>query len=345
MDRVSELRSRQRAGRPLLGDRGPVDPLQPVPERDLRADPEQARRRADRRGGRLLRHRQGLRPRWRRVRHPHAKRSWPRWPPGRRERSRSPISSSFAEIDPIYFDKPYFLAPHGKNGDRAYELLRKVMEETNKVAIATFVMREKQYLVAVRPEKNALVLETLLFADEVRDPVEEIDVLPVTGELRGPRDRHGQAAHRLDDDGLGARALPRHLPGAGRGADRPKAPGHRRAQPSTRAEPAPVVDLLAALQASVTAAKGARGRLERGLEGRAGAARSQGRGDRAAAGRRARDAATRAAEPGRKPAAASRSELLRQAGELNVAGRSKMSREELEQAVAEASRPRRRKAS
>ena len=84
-----------------------------------------------------------------------------------------------ADIDPIYFDKPYFLAPHGKNGDRAYELLRRVMAETNKVAIATFVMRDKQYLVAVRPEKAALVLETLLFADEVRDPVKEIDVLPV----------------------------------------------------------------------------------------------------------------------------------------------------------------------
>ena len=84
-----------------------------------------------------------------------------------------------ADIDPIYFDKPYFLAPHGKNGDRAYELLRQVMSDTNKVAIATFVMRDKQYLVAIRPEPAALVLETLLFADEVRDPAEEIDVLPV----------------------------------------------------------------------------------------------------------------------------------------------------------------------
>ena len=84
-----------------------------------------------------------------------------------------------AQIDPIYFDKPYFLAPQGKSGDRAYELLRRVMAETNKVAIGNFVMRDKQYLVAVRPEQSALVLETLLFADEVRDPVEEIDVLPV----------------------------------------------------------------------------------------------------------------------------------------------------------------------
>ena len=78
-----------------------------------------------------------------------------------------------ADIDPIYFDKPYFLAPHGKNGDRAYELLRQVMADTNKVAIATFVMRDKQYLVAIRPEPSGA---------RARDA-------PVRG--RGPRPRRG----------------------------------------------------------------------------------------------------------------------------------------------------------
>ena len=164
-----------------------------------------------------------------------------------------------ADIDPIYFDKPYFLAPHGKNGDRAYELLRRVMEETNKVAIAIFVMREKQYLVAVRPEKSALVLETLLFADEVRNPVEEIDVLPVEASFEkretemaklliesmttewSPESYHDTYRERVED------LIEQKRQGAVIVTEGP------------RDEPAPVVDLLAALQASVSAARGRSG--------------------------------------------------------------------------------------
>jgi DNA end-binding protein Ku len=161
-----------------------------------------------------------------------------------------------SEIDPIYFDKPYFLAPHGKNGDRAYELLRRVMAETNKVAIATFVMRDKQYLVAVRPDKGALVLETLLFADEVRDPVEEIDVLPVEATFEK---RETEMAKLLIDSMTTA-----WEPKTYRDTYRErvedlidqKRQGAVVVTDGPRAEPAPVVDLLAALQASVSAAKG-----------------------------------------------------------------------------------------
>ena len=142
-----------------------------------------------------------------------------------------------AEIDPIYFDKPYFLAPHGKTGDRAYELLRRVMAETNKVAIGTFVMREKQYLVAIRPEQAALVLETLLFADEVRDPVKEIEVLPVEATFE---QREIEMAKLLIDSmttRLAAGKLRRHVSRACRGADRPEAPGSccRQRGPACRA--------------------------------------------------------------------------------------------------------------
>ena len=160
-----------------------------------------------------------------------------------------------SEIDPIYFDKPYFLAPHGKNGDRAYELLREVMAETNKVAIASFVMRDKQYLVAVRPEKDALVLETLLFADEVRDPAKEIDVLPVEATFEK---REIEMAKLLIDSMTTA-----WKPESYRDTYRErveelidqKRQGTVVVSDGPRAEPAPVVDLLAALQASVTAAK------------------------------------------------------------------------------------------
>ncbi len=250
-----------------------------------------------------------------------------------------------ADIDPIYFDKPYFLAPHGKNGDRAYELLRQVMAETNKVAIATFVMRDKQYLVAVRPEKSALVLETLLFADEVRDPVEEIDVLPVKATFE---DRETQMAKLLIDSMTTAWEPERYQDVYRQRVEElidQKRTGTLVVSEGPRAEPAPVVDLLAALQASVNAARGrfevpsaASGRPDEPAE-RAGRAR-------AAATRKAKAPAREAG--GQKAAGASRAELLRRAGELLIAGRSKMSREELEQAVAEAeasSGTRRRRAS
>jgi DNA end-binding protein Ku len=82
------------------------------------------------------------------------------------------------EIDPIYFQKTYYLAPQGEGAERAYGLLRQAMAATGKAGIATFVMRGKQYLAAVRAEEDVLVLETMFFADEVRDPRDEIENLP-----------------------------------------------------------------------------------------------------------------------------------------------------------------------
>ncbi|MBW3552016.1 MAG: Ku protein [Gemmatimonadetes bacterium] len=75
-------------------------------------------------------------------------------------------------IDPMYFDRAYFLTPGG-NSTKAYRLLAATMEETNRAGIATFVMRTKEYLVAILAENGILRAETLRFHDEVR-PVEEI---------------------------------------------------------------------------------------------------------------------------------------------------------------------------
>lgn len=80
------------------------------------------------------------------------------------------------EIDPIYFEHTYFLAP-GAGGERAYALLQKAMEKTQKIAIGRVVMRNKQYLAAIRPYGRALALETMFFPDEVRD-VEDLSELP-----------------------------------------------------------------------------------------------------------------------------------------------------------------------
>jgi DNA end-binding protein Ku len=82
------------------------------------------------------------------------------------------------EIDPIYYQKTYYIAPNDDGATRAYALLLKAMEKADRVGIATFVMRSKQYLTAIRPQSKVLTLETMYFADEVRDPRKELDRLP-----------------------------------------------------------------------------------------------------------------------------------------------------------------------
>jgi DNA end-binding protein Ku len=75
-----------------------------------------------------------------------------------------------AEVDPIYFDHPYFLVPAGESEGtlRAYQLLVEAMGSSERVALGRFVMRTKEYLVAVRVRDQALALTTMLFHDEVR---------------------------------------------------------------------------------------------------------------------------------------------------------------------------------
>ena len=74
-----------------------------------------------------------------------------------------------SQIDPIYYDHPYYLAP-GTGGAKPYRLLLEAMEETGKVAIARVVIRSKEQLVAVRPMGVALGMATMLFPDEVLPP-------------------------------------------------------------------------------------------------------------------------------------------------------------------------------
>jgi DNA end-binding protein Ku len=97
------------------------------------------------------------------------------------ERSRAIEITDFVDlesIDPVYYRTTYYLAPEGKGSDKPYALLRKAMLESGKVAIATLVMRNKEYLVAIRPEAEALALETMYFADEVRSPGRDLPALP-----------------------------------------------------------------------------------------------------------------------------------------------------------------------
>ena len=85
------------------------------------------------------------------------------------------------EIDPIYFRKAYYLAPQD-GAEKPYRLLERALEETGKVAIAKIVIRNKQHLAALRAADGVLVLETMYYADEVRQP----EQVKGGGQLRKP---------------------------------------------------------------------------------------------------------------------------------------------------------------
>ena len=99
------------------------------------------------------------------------------------------------EIDPIYYDHPYFLSPD-KGGDKAYALLLKAMEDSGKVAIGRVVIRTKEYLAAIRPyEGKALALETMLFPDEIVD----VDDVPGVPKRQRIGDKEMRMAKQLID--------------------------------------------------------------------------------------------------------------------------------------------------
>jgi len=74
-----------------------------------------------------------------------------------------------AEVSPLYFDRAYYLTPAG-DSNKAYRLLAAVMEDTNKAGIATFVMRDREYLIAILAQGGILRAQTMRFADELRAP-------------------------------------------------------------------------------------------------------------------------------------------------------------------------------
>ncbi|RNI32716.1 Ku protein [Hanamia caeni] len=76
-----------------------------------------------------------------------------------------------SEISSLYYETPYYLEPD-KSGTRPYKLLLEALEKTKKVGIATFVMRNKEALAVLRPEKNVIVLNKIRFEQEIRDPAE-----------------------------------------------------------------------------------------------------------------------------------------------------------------------------
>ena len=164
-----------------------------------------------------------------------------------------------ADIDPVYYDTAYHLAPDGS--PKPYVLLARAMEKSGKVAIGRFVMRNKQYTAAIRAEEGRLVMSTLAYADEVVDPadIEELqglDAVEVSSkEVEMAESLVASLAADFEPakyhDGYREEVM---------ALIQMKADGEEFEVPDSVAEKPKVVDIMAALEASVAAAKEARGR-------------------------------------------------------------------------------------
>lgn len=235
-------------------------------------------------------------------------------------------------IDPVHFRQTYYLAPRGKGADRAYALLRQAMRETGKVGIATLILRDKEHLVAVRPGEDVLILETMYFADEIRVPAEELESLPQAAAFEG---RELEVAKKLvesltvewdaEDYRNTYRARVEEL------IER-KREGRAVVFESERPK-SNVIDLMAALEASVAGTKQSRA---------AGSAAPAAAKPAVAKGAVAKPASPAGPGGQEDPAAMTKAELLARAAELDLPGRSKMSKPELIAAITEASTPKRR---
>ena len=162
-----------------------------------------------------------------------------------------------ADIDPVYYDHPYYLVPD-KGAAKAYGLLLNAMRESGRVAIARVILRSKEQLVAIRPDRDGsvLMMETTIFADEVV-PKNDLDGLPDADELK-VSDREVAMAQQLIES-LSTDFEPEKYRDEYR--DRvlalinQKAEGAEIVAQPAAEEPTKVVDLMAALEASLAAAK------------------------------------------------------------------------------------------
>jgi DNA end-binding protein Ku len=158
-----------------------------------------------------------------------------------------------SDIDPVYFRSSYYLAPEGAGADKAYALLRQAMAEAGRIGIATLVMRNKEYLVAIRPEDEALALHTMYFSDEVRAPGREFSV----PDEQDVSDRELSMAQLLiesmESDWDPERYHDTHRAKV-EGLIEEKRSGHEIVIQEEPEAPAKVVDLMEALNASIAAA-------------------------------------------------------------------------------------------
>ncbi|QMU77409.1 Ku protein [Streptacidiphilus sp. PB12-B1b] len=265
-----------------------------------------------------------------------------------------------AEVDPIYFSSTYYLAPRGEEFTQIYSLLLEALEDSQRAAVATFVMRGKEYLTTIRPAGNVLEMHTLHYADEVRDPAVELPELPERTQV----DAEQLAAAKQLIDLLSTEWNPAEYRDSFE--DRvhelidAKRAGH---EVVTAAEPpgaTNVIDLMEALRRSLDRAGGPQpaqpanedGNGDGGGDG-GGTNGSSNGGARAGTARRPK--AAPAAADGRAGHAGSgrgrsreklsdltKSELYSKAADLDIPGRSSMTREDLIDVLGKVRAPRKR---
>jgi len=159
------------------------------------------------------------------------------------------------EIDPIYYDHPYYLAPD-TGATKAYQLLVDAMEDAGKVAIARVVIRSKEQLVAIRPREGVLAMETMLFADEVV-PTDTLDELNGDGNAKTTERELTMARQLIDSLSSDFEPEKYHDEYRERVLDmiERKAQGETIVVEEPTEEPEKVPDLMAALEASIAKAK------------------------------------------------------------------------------------------
>jgi DNA end-binding protein Ku len=160
------------------------------------------------------------------------------------------------DIDPIFYDHPYYLVPD-TGATKAYGLLLNAMRESGKVAIAKVVLRSKEQLVAIRPQDGLLCMETMIFADEVVSH-DSIDELPAASDLNAsPRELKmaQQLIDSLSTDWTPEKYRDEYREKVLELIER-KAAGEEIAVQPEAPQPAKVPDLMAALEASLAAVKG-----------------------------------------------------------------------------------------
>jgi DNA end-binding protein Ku len=213
-----------------------------------------------------------------------------------------------ADVDPVFFDHPYVLLPIGDSEGtlRAYQLLVEVMQDTERAALGRFVMRTKEYLVLLRARGGRLALTTLLWHDEVRDRSE----IAPGGEKpkKALVDQTVQLIEAMSVDWEPTRYEDRYRERLLSVIDSKRKGGTVKA-PEVEKEPAPTPDLMAALEATLAGMK---------------SGGSGGSGD----GRASKRGSSR-----EDLASLSKQELQERAAKEDVSGRSKMTKDELVDAL------------
>lgn len=162
------------------------------------------------------------------------------------------------QVDPIYFEKSYYLGPD-KGGAKAYRLLCDAMEKTKRVALAKFVMRGKESIVLIRPSQDGLMLHTMYFSDEVRD-FGEIDKGGDASIRAGELDLALKLINELSHDSFKPEQYEDEYRGRVLGMAQEKVEGKEITASGPRVERTQVIDLMDALKQSLERRVGQEGK-------------------------------------------------------------------------------------